>query len=233
MEARAESGLVQVRVPAKILRRAVVGLGLLVGAYFLVTRIPRFLIVTEESYEAYFWPRVSMFLPHVLSGLLAITIGPLQLWAVVRNRYRTFHRVAGRTYVAAIAIGAVYGMALSLTAPQPVGYRAGLFCLAIAWLATTGMAFAAIRRRRITQHRQWMIRSYVVTFAFVTFRLGNDLLMAAGMTTGRGVVLAWGCWAIPLLITEMALQAPAVFGKGPAHSPEAWQDQTARGVELY
>ena len=36
-------------------------------------------------------------------------------------------------------------------------------------LAISGMALIAIRRRNFIQHKEWMIRSYVVTFAFVTF----------------------------------------------------------------
>ena len=38
------------------------------------------------------------------------------------------------------------------------------------------MAFVAIRNRNIAQHRQWIIRSYVVTMGFVSFRLVEDLL---------------------------------------------------------
>ena len=89
----------------------------------------------------------------------------------------------------------------------------GFFSLAVVWLLTSGMAFAAIRRRNIVQHKQWMIRSYVVTFAFVTFRLGNNLMMyfGVGAQGGRGATLAWACWAIPLLVTELVLQGRQVF----------------------
>ena len=77
------------------------------------------------------------------------------------------------------------------------------------------MAFASIRRRNFTQHREWMIRSYVVTFAFVTFRVSQDLLAASGVATGdeSRATLAWACWAVPLLITEMTLQSRASFAQ--------------------
>jgi hypothetical protein len=45
------------------------------------------------------------------------------------------------------------------------------------------MAFLAIRRRQITQHQDWMIRSYVVTFAFVFFRMIAGGMQAAGIGT--------------------------------------------------
>ena len=41
---------------------------------------------------------------------------------------------------------------------------------------TTGMALYSIRTQRVEQHREWMLRSYVVTFAFVTYRLGENLV---------------------------------------------------------
>ena len=45
--------------------------------------------------------------------------------------------------------------------------------LSLVRVVTTGLAFAAIRSSLVEQRREWMIRSYVVTFAFVTFRIGG------------------------------------------------------------
>ncbi len=201
--------------PQKVLRRILVGSGLALIAYFVLTYVPRFFVFTEASYTPYFWSRVSWIFPHVLAGVVAITIGPMQLWAGIRNRYRKFHRVAGRTYVLMVLLGSFAAFALSLTASFSLAYRSGLFFLAVAWLATTGMAFTAIRRRNFTQHRQWMIRSYVVTFAFVTFRVGQDVMAATGIATldETRATMAWASWAVPLLITEMVFQSRAIFAK--------------------
>ena len=48
-----------------------------------------------------------------------------------------------------------------------------------------------------------MIRSYVVTFAFVMFRILLRLLQAEhiGTFAEQVGVSAWFCWAVPLLIT--------------------------------
>src|SRR5688572_24175729 len=62
----------------RLLPRVAWALVLGVAAFFIVTRVPRYLILTEQSYGPYFWPRSSWVLPHVLGGLLAILIGPLQ-----------------------------------------------------------------------------------------------------------------------------------------------------------
>jgi Predicted membrane protein (DUF2306) len=112
-----------------------------------------------------------------------------------------------------VLAGSFVAMNLSVTAGFTPAYRSGLFFLAVAWLATTGMAFVAVRRRNFVQHREWMIRSYVVTFAFVTFRVFRDLVVANGLASFAEMqaVSAWACWAVPLLIAEMWIQSRDVF----------------------
>ncbi|MDP3313946.1 SDR family NAD(P)-dependent oxidoreductase [Lutibacter sp.] len=43
------------------------------------------------------------------------------------------------------------------------------------------MAYISVRRKYIQQHREWMIRSYVLTFSFVTFRWLNELPIAINL----------------------------------------------------
>ena len=87
-------------------------------------------------------------------------------------------------------------------------YGVGLTGLATAWLTTTAFAFLAIKRRKIELHREWMIRSAVVTFAFVWFRiaLGTTIAFNIGTMPERCVFAAWSCWSIPLSITEVIIQ---------------------------
>ncbi len=84
--------------------------------------------------------------------------------------------------------------------------------LCVAWVLTTGMALYTIRRRRIEQHRDWMLRSYIVTFAFVTFRLASTWLdgwihvPVDSVADELDTTLAWACWAVPLLFAEPFIQ---------------------------
>ena len=75
-------------------------------------------------------------------------------------------------------------------------------------MITTSMAYVSIRHRAVEQHREWAIRSYVVTFAFVTFRLVSKQLIAwhAAKATEITAMMAFACWAVPLLVTEPLLQ---------------------------
>ncbi|MEA2825406.1 MAG: hypothetical protein QOF03_1888 [Alphaproteobacteria bacterium] len=77
----------------------------------------------------------------------------------------------------------------------------------VAWIATTGMAYYAIRHRRIELHKQWMVRANVVTFAFVMIRLFNDVL-ATSVLAGKdlAITMTWAGWVVPRFATELILQ---------------------------
>jgi uncharacterized membrane protein len=183
-------------------------------AYFVIKNAPKYFVFTSQSYGAYYWAKASWLFPHVVSGVLAAVLGPLQFWPRIRRDYLPYHRIAGRVYGVTVLIGAIaaLGMAAKVGADD-AAYALGLMGLALAWLTTTGLAIAAVRRKNLLQHRQWMVRSYVVTFAFVTFRLADDLMNAGHIMTDheRSAMLAWACWAVPLLCTEVALQAGSIF----------------------
>ena len=53
-----------------------------------------------------------------------------------------------------------------------------------------------------------MIRAYVVTFAFVTFRVFSDYGPTSRLQPVHDleVTVAWSCWVVPLAITEFILQ---------------------------
>ena len=75
------------------------------------------------------------------------------------------------------------------------------------------MAFLAIKRSLIEQHTEWMILSYVVTFAFVIFRVIFPVLQASNIGTLSEQLAAagWLCWTLPLLGTEVVLQGRKIL----------------------
>jgi hypothetical protein len=62
-----------------------------------------------------------------------------------------------------------------------------------------------------------MIRSYVVTTGFVTFRMVFPLLQTSGIGSlpEQLALAAWGCWAVPLLFTEAILQGRKILAVKP------------------
>jgi arginine exporter protein ArgO len=75
------------------------------------------------------------------------------------------HRKLGLLYVSGMIVGSIGAIGLSVQTDFGWVFGAGLFSLAIAWILTTCLAFIAIPKGQVQQHKEWTIRSYVVTFA--------------------------------------------------------------------
>ncbi|MFC4720871.1 DUF2306 domain-containing protein [Geojedonia litorea] len=157
-----------------------------------------------------YWDLKWWLIGHVSGGLLALVIGPFQFWKAFRNKYLKLHRWMGRFYLSAIVIGTISSTYLAWTAALAIHWTwaFALQGLAFAWICTAAMAYRAILQRKIEQHREWMIRSYVVTFAFVSFRFLDELpfVQSLGSFIEHAPTSIWVSWVIPLFITEMVLQ---------------------------
>lgn len=159
---------------------------------------------TQKSFGVY-WPHRLALLCHIAGGTLALFFGPFQLWSGLRRWNLRVHRVTGYLYIAGVAVAGAAAFYLGFFT-QPRDFGIALWGLATAWWITVGMAFLAIRRRQIPAHREWMIRGYVVTFAFVAFRWAVDLPIFASLGDSRFATVGWLCWVLPLLIAEVFLQ---------------------------
>ena len=186
-------------------------LSFILSVYFVWDKTPRYFVFTEESYTPYFWSRANWVFVHVVFGILALLIGPFQFVPAIRNRYLNVHRWMGRTYLVSTLIGAIAGLYMASTSQVNYTYKWGLISLALIWITTGAMAFMSIKNLNITQHREWMIRSYVVTFGFTVFRIMDNLLVNTIADQGdRLGLLSWICWVVPLLIAEVCIQSVKV-----------------------
>ncbi len=145
-------------------------LGLTTLFVFITSEV---LLVTDyPMYHAYRLQVIAdrhLLIPHTLAGIFALLIGPINFSSRIRQRYLKFHRVLGRIYVISVFIGAATGVALASYRP---GFP-GTCGQAAAWVVCTTAAFITARNRHVIQHRQWMARSYAVTFTFVSSRVLN------------------------------------------------------------
>jgi uncharacterized membrane protein len=146
-----------------------------------------------------------LLLPHIGTGFVALVVGPWQFWAALRKRYLHLHRWMGRIYVMSVAISSTTGLYLAAIHPN-LHFRMGIGSLAIAWIITGTLAYLTIRRGLVQEHREWMILNYVLTWAFVTFRLGNTYLQRLGYDPGEALVFVWLCWVPQLLLTSLILR---------------------------
>jgi predicted membrane protein DUF2306 len=187
------------------------GLSMLVGLGFVAGfAFPYF--GGGEALRLYSGREAWLFM-HIGGGMVALLVGPGQLWLGLSNRRIDVHRKLGLVYMGAIAVSVTAAFYLATHTSLGWVFGAGLLGLAIAWIVTTGMAFVAVRRSLLHQHQEWMIRSYVVTFGFVFFRIFAGILQATGVGNLQEQLAAasWFCWAAPLLVTEAILQGRKIF----------------------
>src|ERR1700689_1504888 len=165
-----------------------VSLGLTTLFVFITSEV---LLVTDyPMYHAYRLQVIAdrgLLIPHTLCGTFALLAGPLQFSSRFRQRHLKLHRVLGRMYFVSVIIGAFTGIALATGRPG----LPGTSMQGAAWIVCTTAAVIAARNRQIAVHRQWMARSYAVTFTFVSTRVLNlgpaywsqlgDVLSAVGV----------------------------------------------------
>jgi uncharacterized membrane protein len=165
-----------------------ISLGLTALFVFITSEV---LLVTDyPMYHAYRLRVIAdrdLLIPHMLAGIFALLIGPINFSSRIRERHLTLHRVLGRIYVVSVFLGSFTGIALAAGRPG----LPGTSMQAAAWMVCTTAAFVAARNRQIAVHRQWMARSYAVTFTFVSSRVLNlwprywshlgDVLSAVGV----------------------------------------------------
>jgi uncharacterized membrane protein len=147
-----------------------VSLGITVLFVFITSEL---LLVTDyPMYHAYRLQVIAdrhLLIPHTLAGISALLIGPINFSSRIRQRHMRLHRILGRVYVVAVFVGSFTGIALASGRP---GFP-GTCMQAAAWMVCTAAAFITARNRQIAVHRQWMARSYAVTFTFVSSRVLN------------------------------------------------------------
>ncbi len=175
--------------------------------YFFLKAAFHYFFLTQESYGPY-WAHRGGLLLHICGGTISLFLGPLQFWSGLRRKYLRFHRWTGRLYLAGVVIGAAGAFYLAFHSVVGPAFSIPLMMLGLMWVLSSAIALVTILRGKVAVHREWVTRSYVLTFAFVIFRLLADspFLTGIGSVKERLITIAWLCWTIPLLITELILQ---------------------------
>ena len=173
--------------------------------------------------EVYFAEQLEPYLQHefalgvhVLSGMLALLIGPFQFVRRLRRRFVPVHRFMGATYVASATALGVTGLILAPTAYTGLVASAGFTVLDLAMLFTTWTAVRMILAGRYGEHRRWMIRSFSLIMAGVMLRVWTLIyggLAAAGIVDfsfeTAYAAIAWLCWVPNVLLAIWFTRHPA------------------------
>jgi hypothetical protein len=192
--------------------KAVLILPVLIALWFLNSFAFQYLTLERDRFGIY-WPRREWLYVHIVAGMLALLLGPVQFWLGLNRREKVLHRVLGGGYVLAVFVSG--GAALYLARHTDFGwvFGMGLTAMALAWMTSTAFATISICLHLVEQHREWVTRSYVLTFGFVTFRIFTQVLQVAGVgtTLDQMTAASWFSWSVPLLITECTLQGRKIL----------------------
>lgn len=154
------------------------------------------------------------FYLHIGFGGLSLLTGWSQFSKKIRARNIRLHRILGKIYMIAILISGVSSIYIALYATGGMGPSFGFGTLGVLWLTTSTMAYIAVRKRHIPQHKVWMIQSFALSFAAVTLRLWLPLLTAAMHMEFIEAyrIIAWLCWVPNLLVafTIVRIKYPRV-----------------------
>src|SRR5271166_6072644 len=170
--------------------KAVLWIFLGVTTLFVFITSEVLLFIDYPMYHAYRLQVIAdrgLLIPHTLCGTFALLAGPLQFSSRLRQRHLKLHRIVGRIYFISVIIGAFTGIALATGRPG----LPGTAMQGATWIVCTTVAVIAAHNRQVAVHRQWMARSYAVTFTFVSSRVLNlvpaywshlgDVLSAVGV----------------------------------------------------
>jgi hypothetical protein len=152
-----------------------------------------------------FKPWILVLYIHIFTGSLAFIVGPFQFLRKPVGKRAGRHRIFGYVYVLSIALAGMAGMYLSWFATGGIVSGLGFFMLDLLWLSTTTIALVKVLRKKFTSHRQWMIRSYAITLAFVTFRLYLiPFVVLFRMSMDHSINIAsWLSWITNLIVIEL------------------------------
>lgn len=192
-------------------------LGIVSGAWaWQIIALPVFELEAASRHPGHF---LLTFL-HASGGSLVLALGAANLYIGATRRGFRFHRQVGFGYLFFGTLTASLAMFVALSrlhadkdpsmaivpaSVSNIGWS--LAMLSLAWLGAAAMAWRAARNRRYDNHREWMIRSYVLAWSFVLCRVVDRVPgMEALPAMGGGQAFIWISWMLPLGLAELAIQ---------------------------
>ena len=143
--------------------------------YFFLDNVVVFLFgYRSKNFGTTFFNNQFWMVLHLIGGTMTLLLGPTQFWPIIRKKYMTFHRLAGKIYMVGIALIGISVARLAVVSTcHPC--RISLALLGSFAVLSTWCAWKAILIKNIKTHRQMMVRSYICVLAFVAVRVDQIL----------------------------------------------------------
>lgn len=134
-----------------------------------------FLKVKQEYIGNQIW-RTAFYI-HVFTSILTLLAGFTQFSSYILKEHKNLHRIMGRVYVFSILfINFPAGMIMAFYANGLLPTRIAFIILDSLWFWFTLRAFLEIKKGNIKAHKQFMMRSYALTFSAITLRTWKIVL---------------------------------------------------------
>lgn len=159
-------------------------------------------ILRNKKEAVHLW-YILFFRTHILFGLLAILVGPLQFVRQIRDRYPRFHGIVGYIYATCVLFSGLSGLVIAQFSMGGWTSRIGFTALSVVWLLVTLKSISAIIYLDIMGHKKWSYLGYSLTFAAITQR---TLLLVPLLTPvpfmGIYRLSAWLPWLLNLWVAH-------------------------------
>lgn len=187
-------------------------IGLYPGLYFIFERTFGLLSTkSPDTLSSILWN--TGFYIHIILGGLALFIGWIQFLPNLRNRYRSFHVLAGKVYIISVLLSGFAGFYIAFYATGGWISSLGFMGLAAFWILSTVRCFTYIQKGNLVRHQQMATYSYALCFSAVTLRIWLPLLVILLKDFNQAYsIVAWLCWIPNLWVAYWInhLESPAL-----------------------
>lgn len=147
----------------------------IIAEHFTLKPDVGFLKVKQEYIDNKIW-RTAFYI-HVFTGILTLLAGFTQFSPYILREKRALHRLMGKVYVFNILfINFPVGMIMAFYANGYLPTRIAFIILDSLWLGFTVKAFIEVKKGNIRKHKEFMMRSYALTFSAITLRTWKLIL---------------------------------------------------------
>ncbi len=154
------------------------------------------------------------FYVHVFSAVVALLAGLTQFSSELLRDNPKVHRLIGKIYVANILfINFPAALIMGVCANGGLPGKTAFLLLDFLWFYFTWKAFMCAKNKRFVDHKNYMIRSFALTFAAVTLRTWK-LILSSILTIDLAqlyVIDAWLAFVPNLVVAEIIIRKDKVL----------------------
>ncbi|GAQ91251.1 hypothetical protein KFL_007520020 [Klebsormidium nitens] len=151
---------------------------------------------------------LSLWQLHAANAVLYLCATPIQFLPSVRKRSLPLHRASGYLFLSTGTVLAFSGLIMAPLSEFP-GFVPPSVALAVIWVLFGGVAMWKIKKKRVQEHREWMVRVAAAGYSVI---LTRPLVIAVHLVSGlshraAGQSATWLSLLIMVAGTEMYIQS--------------------------